>query len=114
MKITGMKNETGATLLVALFTALIIGAVLGSFLLVTSNRTKLTLRSTAWNAAVPLLEAGVEEAFTHLHADTNNYRTNGWALTNISGQAVYAKTRSFKDGSYFYTTIFGAGSSGPI
>jgi len=114
MKIEGKRNEAGATLLVALFTALIIGAVLGSFLLVTSSRTKLTLRSTAWNAAVPVLEAGIEEAFTHLHDDTNNYRTNGWALTNMSGQAVYAKTRSFKDGSYFYTTIFGAGSSGPI
>jgi hypothetical protein len=114
MKTAGMRNESGATLLVALFTALIIGAVLGSFLLVTSSRTKLTLRSSAWNAAVPVLEAGIEEAFTHLHDDTNNYRTNGWALTNIGGQPVYAKTRSFKDGSYFYTTIYGAKSSGPI
>jgi hypothetical protein len=114
MKTACARNEAGATLIVALFTALIIGAVLGSFLLVISSRNKLTLRSTAWNAAVPVLEAGVEEAFTHLHNDTNNYATNGWALTNIGGQRVYAKTRSFNDGSYFYTSIFGAGSSGPI
>src|ERR1044071_9435329 len=107
------NEQTGATLIVALFTALIIGTVLGSFLLITSSRTKLSLRSTAWNAAIPVLEAGVEEALTHLHNDTNNYAANGWARTNISGQMVFAKSRSLSDGSYFYTTIYGAGSSGP-
>lgn len=106
------NKEAGATLIVALFTALIIGAVLGSFLLITSSRTKLNLRSTAWNAAIPVLEAGVEEAMTHLHNDTN-YTANGWTATNISGQMVFAKSRNLGDGSYFYTTIYGASSSGP-
>ena len=114
MKTGRIKNEAGATLLIALFMALVIGTVLGSFLLVTSTRNKLSVRSTDWNAAIPVLEAGVEEAFTHLHDDTN-YSANGWTRTNISGQVVFAKTRTLStDGSYFYTTIYGAGSSSPI
>src|SRR4051812_6769752 len=114
MRIGRTGNEAGATLLIALFAALVIGTVLGSLLLVTSTRNKLSLRSTAWNASIPVIEAGIEEAFTHLHDDTNNYSANGWIRTNIGGQVVFAKTRNLNDASYFYTTIYGAGSSSPI
>src|SRR5258706_9574060 len=108
------KGQQGGTLIVALFTCLAIGIILSSALLVTSSRNKITVRSMAWNATMPVLEAGVEEAFTHLHDDVGHPATNGWISTNISGQTIYAKTRTFTDGSYFYATIYNATSNNPI
>jgi len=81
--IRGRTNESGSALLVSLLIVMIIGVSLGSYLALVSTQNKSVMRSLAWNAAVPAMEAGVEEALLHLwHYGTTNHHfgANGWAL----------------------------------
>lgn len=75
------KKESGSALLVALLIVMILGVSLGSYLALVSAQNKSVMRSLAWNAAVPAMEAGVEEALLHLwnYGTTNHYfAPNGW------------------------------------
>jgi hypothetical protein len=112
LHINSREDVQAGTLFVTLFTCLAIGIVLASILTLTLSRNKVIARSASWNSALPVLEAGIEEALTHLQRDTNNPSANGWDGTNISGQVVYEKTRTFSDGSSFYATIYNPNSSG--
>jgi len=83
-----------------------IGTVLASYLALIGSRYKVTMRSETWNGAVPVMEAGIEEALTHLQDDLNNPGANGWTPGTVSGQQVYSKQRTFADGSYFSVNIY--------
>src|SRR6185312_17199122 len=102
MKLNFKNREEGSSLFVALCTCLVIGLILAGYLLLTSNRFQMSVRSSDWNASIPVLEAGIEEALTHLKRDTNQPSANGWTSATISGVQAYTKTRTFSDGSYFY------------
>ncbi len=114
MKPSSSSPEQGSILLLSLFTALAVGIVLSSFLILIVQKNNLSWRSQNWNAAIPVAEAGVEEALTHLYLDTNSPSANGWTDGTIAGQSAHIKRRSFADGSYFYTYIFIAGTNCPI
>jgi hypothetical protein len=107
------KREDGSSLFVAMTICLIVGLILSGYLVLTSNRFQMTVRSSDWNAAIPVLEAGIEEALTHMARDTNSFTANNWTNTTIAGNQVYAKKRSFSDGSYFYVYIRDFGSGNP-
>lgn len=96
-----------------LFVTLITGIVLGSFLSLISSRNKIAMRSTGWNAAIPVLEAGVEEAMAHLNSG-NPITANGWTATTLGGQPVHVKKRTMPDGGYFNVTIYDGLTSNPI
>jgi hypothetical protein len=113
MKLLSKKREQGSILVVTLFTGLAIGIVLASYLTLISSRYNLTARSMGWNAAMPVLEAGIEEALTHLHDDSNSPSANGWMSGTINGLQVYTKERHFTDGSKFYVTIYNATANNP-
>ena len=106
MKLFSNRRPQGNTLILTLVMCLTIGTVLASYLALLGSRYKVTLRSQCWNAAVPVLEAGIEEALTHLQDDPNQPMANGWTLGTISGQTVYSKQRTFSDGSYFSVNIY--------
>ncbi len=114
MKLLSKKREQGSVLVIAMITGLAIGIVLASFLTLISSRYKLTMRSTAWNAAMPVLEAGIEEALAHAHKDPMKPYTDGWTATVIGGQTVHTKTRKLPDGSYFYVALYNANSATPV
>ena len=95
-------------MVLTLVMTLTIGTVLASYLGLLGSRYKVTLRSQCWNAAIPVLEAGIEEALTHLQDDPNDLAANGWPVGAIAGQQVYSKQRSFADGSYFLANIYNA------
>ena len=61
------------------------------------SRTHVTtmMRSQMWGAALPLAEAGIEEAMAHLNA-TNKRGANGWAFEG----GLYTRTRTLSDGYY--------------
>ncbi len=107
------QPERGSTLMTALFLCLTIMTVLGSFLSLISSRYKITVRARGWNSALPLAEAGVEEALTHLQTDAN-VSANGWTAGTVGGQPVYLKQRNFTNGSYYYVTLAGANSNNPV
>jgi len=98
MKTRDVKSaQTGTTLVVTLITAGVLGLVLGSYLSMTSQENLSVKRSQAWNAALPLAEAGIEEGCSHVSA-TNIYITDGWTFdTNAFS---FNKTRVLGDGYY--------------
>jgi hypothetical protein len=108
------KRKQGSVLVITLVTCAIVGIILASFLALISSRYKLTVRSMGWNAAIPVLEAGIEEALTHLHKTPENPSADGWTATTVGGQPVHAKRRSFPDGSYYYVAIYNAISTNPV
>jgi hypothetical protein len=101
-------NSSGSALFVALITLGIIGFLLASYLTLLSYENRGVVRSQAWNAAIPMTEAGIEEALAHLNMNgvTNNLLiprsgipslySDGWTAEN--GAAVMR--RSVGNGSY--------------
>src|SRR5262249_4673187 len=59
-----------------------------------SNQNQLVVRSQVWNAALPVAEAGAEEALTHCYNDFGNLAANGWSLSG----SQYIKTNAVSDG----------------
>ena len=120
MKIPKTKSDSGSVLVTALIMSAVITLVLGSYLTVLSSRNRITMRSQAWNEAIPVLEAGIEEAFTHMKDDSGSPTANGWSAVIINSNTVYQKTRHFtnisyfNDKSYYVVTISNASSSAPI
>src|SRR5437667_7610915 len=94
-------SQRGNVLLIALISCSVIAAVLGSYLKLIQTRSLTKARTLAWNSAIPVLEAGIEEAFTHLHEDTKSLTANGWTGVQSNGQTLYRKRRDFSDASYF-------------
>src|SRR6185312_7352612 len=114
MKLNFKNREEGSSLFVALCTCLVVGIILAGYLVMTSNRFKMSVRSSDWNASIPVLEAGIEEALTHMTRDTNQFSANNWALRTINGVQAYTKTRTFSDGSYFNAYIVNFSSGNPL
>jgi hypothetical protein len=84
MKIQIQSTARGNILLVTLLTCVIMGVTLASFLVLVSNQNRSVMRSLAWNSAIPVLEAGIEEALTHLkHHEVGFLSGNGWTTTDL-------------------------------
>jgi len=113
MKPITRKSQSGSTLVLTVIISALIGSVLCSYLVLISARNQGTMRGLAWNTAIPVLEAGIEEALTHLH-DDKNPTANNWTGALIKGKKVYWKRRDFPDGTYCYVTNMNVGSSAPI
>jgi hypothetical protein len=96
-------RRSGSALLVTLLIAGLLAVAVGTYLAMTSQGSTNVKRSIGWNAALPLAEAGVEEALSHVMKNTNSYAFDGWSLTN----GAYRKQRVLGDG-YYSTKISGS------
>lgn len=115
MKLACHKPQEASVLIVSLLTCMTIGIVLASFLALVSSRHKLTVRSMAWNAAIPVSEAGIEDALTHLNVNVNNLEKDGWQPATIGGQLVLEKQpKTLPDGSFYRVAIHNAYSNNPV
>ncbi len=108
------RAQAGSTLVATVIISALIGTVLCSYLALIANRNQVAMRALAWNTAMPVLEAGIEEALTHLNRDSNSPTANYWTADQVNGKAVYWKYRALPDGSYFYVTNFNVASPSPI
>ncbi len=97
---TSSNQRRGSVLVTTLVLSLLVGLVVAALLFVAQQQNYLTARSRVWCSEIPLAEAGIEEAITHIITMPGNLAVNGW--TN-SG-ANFVKTRDFTNG-YFHTTI---------
>src|SRR5687768_11565188 len=97
MKIRTSK-EAGTMLLAALVVSGIMGAALASYMGVVRSQHRSVARSLAWNTAIPVAEAGVEEAMAHLNYNTNR-GASGWTLVGTN----YVKSRTNAAGRYVVT-----------
>jgi len=111
MNIRLNPQAQGSILMVTLLTAVVIGLGVASYLSLVSNQYSSTMRSLAWNTGIPVAEAGIEEALTHLN-DDNNLAANNWNGIQVNGQTLYQKRRDFVgDGSFFSVTISNASTT---
>jgi len=102
MKIRTQTQNQGGALVLTLLTALVIGITLASYLTMVSSQNVATMRSLAWNSAIPVVEAGVEAALTHLHyRGVTNLYCDGWEPV-VGG---YGKTGTLSDGSTYQVMI---------
>lgn len=113
MKSTRSNSSAGGALVITVVTCGLIGFVLCSYLGLITNRNQAAMRATAWNTAIPVLEAGIEEAMTHLHEDAAHLADNNWAASVVNGQMVYSKERSLPDGTRYSVTISNITSTTP-
>jgi hypothetical protein len=112
LKLATPRNRGNATLL-TVFIIGVIGLTLVAYLNWSETHMTLETRSQIWNSALPIAEAGVEEALAHLNSGQDR-AADGWTLNGI----VYVKQRTFGDGSYTVSidtnlapTILSAGSA---
>jgi hypothetical protein len=99
MKICPRKNS-GSTLLVCVFIASIIAVALVAYLRLIASQDVSAARSTGWNAAMPVLEAGIEEAMAHLNVNRGNLNSAGWT---VASGGNYSMQRNWGDGYYRVT-----------
>jgi hypothetical protein len=91
------RQATGSVLVLALIFCTLICTVLMAYLTMVKHQHKFTHRAQTWNNAIPLAEAGVEEAMAHINHinTTSNFAINGWVL--YAGN--YRKERSLSGGT---------------
>jgi hypothetical protein len=100
------RNESGSVLMIALVMAGILGVSMISYFLLMSHQNRMVFRGQAWNHALTLAEAGVEDGLAQLNRKfgTNNSRggVNGWSGATW-GPAALATPRALSGGTYTAT-----------
>jgi hypothetical protein len=96
MKFTPRTNNQGTVLVIAVIFCALIGSILVAYLSMVNTQHKFSFRSQVWNECIPLCEAGVEEAMSHLnYATTSSWGINGWTLIN----GAFRKERTLSGGT---------------
>src|SRR6266436_4410637 len=102
-------REEGSALLIALAVVTIIGISVASYLMLARSQHGLVAESQAWNTALTLAEAGIEEGLAQVNVVFGtNYMPS--AATNWGGPAygVYGpRTNVMTNGSYSVIIIQG-------
>ena len=96
------QSQRGNTLLVTVVVTGVIGFVLVSYLSLVQYQNTANMRSQGWNAAMPVVEAGVEEALAHLNSrglTNGNLACDGWSQSGTS----YTMARTVGDSFYSVT-----------
>lgn len=114
---TRPSRRNGSVLVVTLLISMIIGITLAAFMDLSSSAHRAVVRSGVWNSCIPLAEAGIEEALTHVYLNSTNLATQGWTMstsgltitngTTLTG-TVYYKTRTLNGGNYIAAIQGGA------
>jgi hypothetical protein len=116
MKITlGQKRrQDGNILMVILVSTFLVGFLMVSYLAVVSQQNQSIARSQTWNSAIPVAEAGIEEALAHLNYNcllnpTDLTKTVKWTADDwVKEGNTYTVTRFFGtnwDSPYYKVTI---------
>ena len=92
-------GETGSAIFVTLVVAGVVALTLAAYLSWANTQNKLASRSECWNAALPVAEAGLEEALTQLHyTGISNLFTNGWT----AGTNGWYYKKNYVDAKQYY------------
>jgi len=104
-------SMSGHILVATLVVAGVLGIALAAYLNVLHTQNNLTVRSQVWNACMPVVEAGIEEALAHMNSTgTTNWASNGWGKDSGNN---FLKTNSIGSG-FFTCTISTNGSAFPV
>jgi hypothetical protein len=112
MRIQFRQNQ-GSVFVVILVVTALIGVTLASYLHMVSNQNLSIMRSLAWNEAVSVAEAGIEEAMAHLNKNRTNRAKDGWTLdgTNVVKVKTFGtqKYKTYVDAYAEYPRIVSEG-----
>jgi hypothetical protein len=77
-------RRAGSVLVITVIFCALVGAILVAYLSMVTSQHKFSHRSQVWNDCIPLCEAGIEEAMSHLNyqGTLENFAINGWRLDN--------------------------------
>jgi Tfp pilus assembly protein PilX len=82
MKMAYSRQNGGALIMVLVITTLV-GSVLMAYLSMLKSQNLYSSRSLAWTTAMPMAEAGIEEALAHInYSGTTNLASDGWVKTS--------------------------------
>jgi len=105
------RTTSGNILIVTIFIAAAIGIVLAAALTLVKSQNQAVARSQAWNACIPAIEAGVEEALAHINNKTENtLEVNGWTK---NGQTYFLE-RTVSADSFFRVSIINTNDQLPV
>ena len=90
----------------ALMIVMILGGILCVFVLyylaLVQQQNTLSVRSQAWNIAIAVTEAGIEDAMQQLNSsNATPSASDGWAANG----AVYTRTNTLPDGNWYSVTL---------
>src|SRR5438105_2732770 len=111
MKIVHSKSRglESSPLLIALVITALVGFTLAAYLSLLGAENATTMRSQAWNASVPVVEAGCEDALAHLNAHgKTNLNCDGW----LSQGSHFSRSNWCGEG--FYNVIISNYPANPI
>ena len=124
IKLNPSWRECGSTLLVTALLAVVAGSTLAYYLLRTQHEYFIVNRSQAWNIALVVAEAGVEEGMALINRNNGNSSaltnwydgasSDGWTVTTLAnGYKLYSVTRIISTNLGAYTVYITNGMSGP-
>jgi hypothetical protein len=102
-------STQGHVLAMVLVVVTICAIALMSYLQLVNSQNRAVARSQGWNSAVPVMEAGVEEALAHLNANVDNLNVDGWVRIGN----YYRMERSVGE-KYYVVTIHPTNAAYPI
>jgi hypothetical protein len=106
-------HVAGSTLLMGVMVVALVSFVLVAYLNLVQSQNVSTARSQSWNSVVPIIEAGIEDALTHLNTHgTTNLTCDGWQQTG----GMYCIKRNIGDGYYvaIISNWVAGGASSPV
>jgi hypothetical protein len=97
-------SQRGTALVMTLVITGLVGFLLASYLTLVRSQNASTMRSQSWNAAMPIVEAGIEESLSHLakHDTDATLQSQGWE--KVADVNAYAMRRYLGD-DYYEVTI---------
>jgi hypothetical protein len=102
MKIIRFKlnQKSGFALVLTILITGLVGLLLLTYLSMLTGQNQAVMRSQAWNSAMPMVEAGLEDAMTQLNTHgSTDLASDGWTLSG----GVYWMNRIMGDSAYFVT-----------
>ena len=120
--ISNKLRSQGSVLVVTMSIVAVAAIVLASYLMMVQNQSSSVARSQAWNALLPVSEAGIEEGLALVNQGapniivspmdwTNGVTSNGWGGFSNSQTTL---TRTVSGSNYFVVTVDISGSSPTI
>lgn len=97
------RAEAGNLLLLTIVTMALVSFLLVTYLRLVQGQNSSIARSQVWNGAMPVIEAGIEDALTHINTHgSTNLACDGWVYNSIN--RTYSMTR-YLGSSFYLVTI---------
>src|SRR2546421_1174990 len=110
IQISRKAKQLGTALFVALCISAFLCISITGYLSVTEQQSFLSARSQAWNMAIAVTEAGVEEGLQQLNSNSSSLASDGWSYDGSS----YWRSNNMGAGNSYTVHIYVTNSLNPV